>query len=61
MKKYKIELTEYQLKALSSVLNKQARLIFGQIDIAIEDGCLEELEKNSKKENYKKVTMKKKK
>ena len=25
MKKYKIELTEYQLKALSSVLNKQAK------------------------------------
>ena len=41
MNKYKIELTEYQLKALSSAINKQARLIFGQIDIAIENDCLE--------------------
>ena len=32
MKKYKIELTEYQLKVLSSVINKQARLIFGNME-----------------------------
>ena len=52
MKKYKIELTEYQLKALSSVLNKQARLIFGQLDIAIEDECLEALVKHRHNGNY---------
>ena len=52
MNKYKIELTEYQLKALSSVLNKQARLIFGQLDIAIEDECLEALVKHRHNGNY---------
>ena len=52
MKKYKIELTEYQLKALYSVLNKQARLIFGQLDIAIEDECLEALVKHRHNGNY---------
>ena len=52
MKKYKIELTEYQLKALSSVLDKQARLIFGQLDIAIEDECLEALVKHRHNGNY---------
>lgn len=38
--KYRITLTEGQMKLLSKVLDKQARLIVGQLDYAIEEELL---------------------
>lgn len=46
MKKYKIELTEYQLYLLKDAVENQFRNIIGQLDIGIKDICYEAIKRH---------------
>lgn len=48
MAKYKIELNEKQLRALSMVCDRYSRLICGQLDLSVRECCEEAWERHNK-------------
>lgn len=57
MKKYQIEVTERQLQLLSYACEKADRQIIGQLGISLKDDCLDAWEREYKKENGIKGTL----
>lgn len=58
MKKFQIEVTERQLQLLSYACDKADRQIIGQLGISLENDCLDAWEREYKKENRIKGTLK---